>query len=141
MLKGMFLSVERRRQDWRGAKNVYTFGACEKRGQRDACGRKGWDSWQDTVAKIARQRGENSRTERSNRLKRLRQLARYRGEDSRKDWGSRHDGVEQIAGKADADGKKSLRGREERRGKNGKDNRQEAGGGGRKKLMSMKIIG
>ena len=54
MLKGMFLSVERRRQDRRGAKNVYTFGACEKRGQRDACGRKGWDSWQDTVAKIAR---------------------------------------------------------------------------------------
>ena len=33
------------------------------------------------------------------------------------------------------------RGREERRGKNGKDNRQEAGEGGRKKLMSMKIIG
>ena len=31
MLKGMFLSVERRRQDRRGAKNVYTFGACEKR--------------------------------------------------------------------------------------------------------------
>ena len=65
MLKGMFLSVERRRQDWRGAKNVYTFGACEKRGQRDACGRKGWDSWQDTVAKIARQRGKDGRTERS----------------------------------------------------------------------------
>ena len=31
MLKGMFLSVERRRQDRRGAKNVYTFGAIEKR--------------------------------------------------------------------------------------------------------------
>lgn len=85
MLKGMFLSVERRRQDRRGAKNVYTFGACEKRGQRDACGRKDWDSWQDTVAKIARQRGKDGRTERSNRLKRLRQLARYRGEDSRKE--------------------------------------------------------
>ena len=84
MLKGMFLSVERRRQDRRGAKNVYTFGACEKRGQQDACGRKDWDSWQDTVAKIARQRGKDGRTERSNRLKRLRQLARYRGEDSRK---------------------------------------------------------
>lgn len=66
MLKGMFLSVERRRQDRRGAKNVYTFGACEKRGQRDACGRKDWDSWQDTVAKIARQRGKDGRTERSN---------------------------------------------------------------------------
>ena len=52
MLKGMFLSVERRRQDRRETKNVYTFGACEKRGQCDACCRKGWDSWQDTVAKI-----------------------------------------------------------------------------------------
>ena len=31
MLKGMFLSVERRVQDRRGAKNVYTFGAIEKR--------------------------------------------------------------------------------------------------------------
>ncbi|WP_157600210.1 hypothetical protein [Prevotella sp. C561] len=47
----------------------------------------------------------------------------------------------QIVGKTVADGKKSWMGREERRGKNGKDNRQEAGGGGRKKLMSMKIIG
>jgi hypothetical protein len=63
------------------------------------------------------------------------------GADSRKDWGSRQDGAEQIAGKAVADGKKSGRGRSERRGKNGKDNRQEAGEGGRKKLMSMKIIG
>ena len=51
------------------------------------------------------------------------------------------DRVEQIAGKADADGKEGGRGREERWGKNGKDNRQEAGEGGRKKLMSMKIIG
>lgn len=51
------------------------------------------------------------------------------------------DSVAQITGKAVADGKKSGRGREERRGKNGKDNRQEVGGGGRKKLMSMKIIG
>ena len=51
------------------------------------------------------------------------------------------DSVAQIAGKAVADGKEGGRGREERWGKNGKDNRQEAGGGGRKKLMSMKIIG
>lgn len=41
MLKGMFLSVERRRQDRRGAKKVYTFGACGKRGQRGGDGRKG----------------------------------------------------------------------------------------------------
>ena len=33
------------------------------------------------------------------------------------------------------------RGREERWGKNGEDNREEAGGGGRKKLISMKIFG
>lgn len=33
------------------------------------------------------------------------------------------------------------RGREERWGKNGEDNREQAGEGGRKKLMSMKIIG
>lgn len=51
------------------------------------------------------------------------------------------DSVAQITGKADADGKKSWKGRSERWGKNGEDNRQEAGGGGRKKLMSMKIIG
>lgn len=51
------------------------------------------------------------------------------------------DSVAQITGKAVADGKEGGEGREERRGKNGKDNRQEAGGGGRKKLMSMKIIG
>lgn len=51
------------------------------------------------------------------------------------------DSVAQLTGKAVADGKEGGRGREERRGKNGKDNRQEAGGGGRKKLMSMKIIG
>ena len=51
------------------------------------------------------------------------------------------DSVAQIAGKAVADGKEGGRGREERWGKNGKDNHQEAGGGGRKKLMSMKIIG
>ena len=61
MLKGMFLSVERRRQDWRGAKNVYTFRACEKRGQRDACGRKERSSWQDNVAKIAGQSGAADR--------------------------------------------------------------------------------
>lgn len=51
------------------------------------------------------------------------------------------DSVAQIAGKTVADGKKSGRGREERWGKNGEDNRELAGGGGRKKLMSMKIIG
>ena len=51
------------------------------------------------------------------------------------------DSVVQITGKAVVDGKKSWMGREERWGKNGKDNHQEAGGGGRKKLMSMKIIG
>lgn len=31
MLKGLSLNVERRRQDRRGAKKVYTFGAIEKR--------------------------------------------------------------------------------------------------------------
>lgn len=51
------------------------------------------------------------------------------------------DSVAQIVGKTVADGKKSWMGRSERWGKNGKDNRQEAGEGGRKKLMSMKIIG
>ena len=51
------------------------------------------------------------------------------------------DSVAQIAGKAVTDGKEGWRGREERWGKNGKDNHQEAGGGGRKKLISMKIIG
>lgn len=51
------------------------------------------------------------------------------------------DSVAQITGKAVADGKERGRRREERWGKNGKDNHQEAGGGGRKKLMSMKIIG
>lgn len=33
------------------------------------------------------------------------------------------------------------RGEEERWDKNGEDNREQEGGGGRKKLMSMKIIG
>ena len=51
------------------------------------------------------------------------------------------DSVAQITGKADADGKKSWRGRSERRGKNGEDNRELEGGGGCKKRMSMKIIG
>ena len=51
------------------------------------------------------------------------------------------DSVAQITEKAGVDGKEGGRGREERRGKNGEDNREEAGGGGRKKLMSMKIIG
>ena len=58
MLKGMFLSVERHGQDRRGAKKVYTFGACEKRGQCDACCRKDWEQ-------LARYRGEDSRTEQS----------------------------------------------------------------------------
>ena len=66
MLKGLPSNVEGRGQDRRGTKKVYTFGTCEKRGQRDACGRKDWDSWQDTVAMIARQRGKDGRTERSN---------------------------------------------------------------------------
>lgn len=51
------------------------------------------------------------------------------------------DSVAQITGKADADGKEGGRGRSERRGKNGEDNREQEGGGGRKKRMSMKIIG
>ncbi|WP_456098464.1 hypothetical protein [Prevotella jejuni] len=51
------------------------------------------------------------------------------------------DSVAQITRKTVVDGKKSWRGREERWGKNGEDNREQAGGGGRKKLMSMKIIG
>lgn len=51
------------------------------------------------------------------------------------------DSVAQITGKTVVDGKKSGRGRSERWGKNGKDNRQEVGGGRRKKLISMKIIG
>ena len=51
------------------------------------------------------------------------------------------DSVAQITGKADADGKEGGRGREERWGKNGEDNREREGGGGRKKLISMKIIG
>lgn len=41
MLKGMFLSVERRGQDWRETKNIYMFGACEKRGKGGWDGRKG----------------------------------------------------------------------------------------------------
>lgn len=51
------------------------------------------------------------------------------------------DSVAQITGKTVADGKEAGRGREERGGKNGEDNRELEGGGGRKKLMSMKIIG
>ena len=38
------------------------------------------------------------------------------------------DSVVQITGKTVVDGKKSWRGREERWGKNGEDNRQQAGG-------------
>lgn len=51
------------------------------------------------------------------------------------------DSVAQITGKAVVDGKEGGRGREERWGKNGEDNREQEGGGGRKKLISMKIIG
>lgn len=51
------------------------------------------------------------------------------------------DSVAQITGKAVADGMEGGMGREERWGKNGKDNRELEGGGGRKKLISMKIIG
>ncbi|WP_315582596.1 hypothetical protein [Prevotella jejuni] len=51
------------------------------------------------------------------------------------------DSVAQLTGKAVADGKEGGRGREERWGKYGKNNHQEAEGGGRKKLISMKIIG
>lgn len=51
------------------------------------------------------------------------------------------DSVAQITGKTVVDGKKSGRGRSERWGKNGEDNREQEEGGGRKKLISMKIIG
>lgn len=51
------------------------------------------------------------------------------------------DSVAQIAGKAVTDGKEGGRGREERWGKNGEDYREQEGRGGRKKLISMKIIG
>ena len=72
---------------------------------------------------------------------RAEQLTGKTDEDGKIPWRRWQDGAEQIAGKAGADGKKSWKGRSERWGKNGEDNRQEAGGGGRKKLMSMKIIG
>lgn len=84
MLKGMFLSVERRRQDRRGAKKVYTFGACGKRGQSGATDWKDWDSWQDTVAKIVGKSGADSRKERDSWLERLTLTARNRGGDGRK---------------------------------------------------------
>ena len=35
------MNVEGRGQDWRETKNVYTFGACGKRGQGGWDGRKG----------------------------------------------------------------------------------------------------
>ena len=41
MLKGLSLNVGGRGQDWRETKNVYTFGACGKRGQGGGDGRKG----------------------------------------------------------------------------------------------------
>ena len=41
MLKSLSLTVEGRGQDRRGAKKVYTFGACGKRGQGGGDGRKG----------------------------------------------------------------------------------------------------
>ena len=40
-LKGLSLNVGGRRQDWRETKNVYTFGACGKRGRGGGDGRKG----------------------------------------------------------------------------------------------------
>ena len=51
------------------------------------------------------------------------------------------DSVAQITGKTVVDGKEGGRGRSERWGKNGEDNREQEGGGGHKKLISMKIIG
>ena len=84
MLKGMFLSVERRKQDWRGTKKVYTFGACGKRGQCGATDWKDWDSWQDTVAKIVGKSGADSRKERDSWQERLTLTARNRGGDGRK---------------------------------------------------------
>ena len=51
MLKGMFLSVEGRGQDWRGTKKVYTFGACEKRGQGGGEGRKGGGRMGKTIGR------------------------------------------------------------------------------------------
>ena len=55
MLKGLFLNVGGRGQDWREMKNVYTFGACGKRGQRGGDGRKGGARMGKT---IGRKRGE-----------------------------------------------------------------------------------
>ena len=118
-LKGLSLNVEGRELWGRETKNVYTFGACGKRGQSEATDWKDWDSWQDSVTKLTGKTGT----------------------DNKIPWRRWQDGAEQLAGKADADGKKSGRGRSERWGKNGEDNRERAGGGGRKKLMSMKIIG
>lgn len=72
---------------------------------------------------------------------RAEQLTGKTDEAGKTAWRRKQDRAEQIAGKAVADGKEAWMGGKERRGKNGKDNHQEAGGGGRKKLMSMKIIG
>ena len=51
MLKGMFLSVERRGQDWRETKNIYMFGACGKRGQGGGDGRKGGGRMGKTIGR------------------------------------------------------------------------------------------
>lgn len=40
MLKGLSSNVEGRGQDWKETKNVYTFGACGKRGQSGAADMK-----------------------------------------------------------------------------------------------------
>ena len=55
MLKGLFLNVGGRGQDWREMKNVYMFGACGKRGQGGGDGRKGGARMGKT---IGRRRGK-----------------------------------------------------------------------------------
>ena len=55
MLKGLSLNVGGRGQDWREMKNVYTFGACGKRGQGGGDGRKGGGRMGKT---IIRKQGE-----------------------------------------------------------------------------------
>ena len=51
MLKGLFLNVGGRGQDWREMKNVYTFGACGKRGQGGGDGRKGGGRMGKTIGR------------------------------------------------------------------------------------------
>ena len=57
MLKDLFLNVGGRGQDWREMKNVYTFGACGKRGQGGGDGRKGGGRMGKTI--ITRQGEED----------------------------------------------------------------------------------